>query len=149
MRKMSGILLFTASLVAIPVSVRLVMALFEAMARRPQNQKSITGRIDNVMVESPHYTDTNRVGSRITFDFQIFAHEITKLVQASVHIADKDHTAYERPLFRPNIFPYVVRRDDKLALSGSVYVDDVRPEAINKNTITIELTDVTGVKYFI
>jgi hypothetical protein len=144
---MSGILLLSATFVAIPVAVRLVMALLDR--KRPQPQKPITGKINGVTVESPHYTDTNRVGSRIDFDVYLSAHETIKLESAVAYVSGNDHKAYERPLFRPSIFPHVVRKGNNLVFSGSVYVDDVKPEDINKDTFAIEFTDSTGVKYFI
>jgi hypothetical protein len=150
MRKMSGILLFAATLIAIPVSVRLAMAFFDRKQRQPQSLKPITGRITSIRIESPNYTDTTRVGSRISFDFQIFFHETAKLESAVVYVSGRDHTAYERPLFRSTIFfPYVARKDSSPTFSSSIYVDDVKPEDINQDTLAIEMTDSMGVKYFI
>jgi hypothetical protein len=147
MKKMIGTLLLAAAVVNVS------WICYVVGRKRQKPLRPISGRLDNIKLESPNYTDTSKVGTRISFDFQVIANETTKLENALAYVCSMNHTgetaAHERPLFRPTIFPYILRKGSKLNFSGTVYVDDVRPEDINKNTLTVEFTDSTGAKYFI
>jgi hypothetical protein len=149
---MSGIFLFAAALVAIPISVRIAMAVLDSIERRRQSLlPPFCGYVWDIKVVRPKYTDPTRVGSRIDFMLRLWGTgekktKIKSIVATVTTSVSTGMNMYTRPLLRMNPlrYNYVYHKGVDIPYDVCMYLDDIKPDDIDGDSLVVEVTDTEG-----
>ena len=115
----------------------------------------LRGTIDSIKIVPPRYVDPRRVGARIDFTLHLWGTNETrvKIHNATALISSKasSTTVWERPLLGQNPVSknYVFHKGIAAPFTVCAYVDDIKPQDVDANSLVVEITDTMGKKYLI
>ena len=115
----------------------------------------LRGTLDPIKIVPPRYVDPRRVGARIDFTLHMWGtndnHIKVQNVTALISSRTSATTVWERPLLGQNPISKncVFHKGIAMAFGVCAYVDDVRPQDIDADSLVVEITDTMGKKYLI
>lgn len=124
--------------------------------KQPPDTIPLRGSIDYVKIVPPRYVDPKRVGARIDFTLHLWGTNETKVKIQNIVVLISSKTSatltWERSLWgksNPITKNYVFHKGIHTIDDVCAYVDDVKSQDIDANSLVVEITDIMGKKYLI
>ena len=115
--------------------------------------KPFCGHIESIRVASPKYTDSTRIGTRIDFMLRLWGtgEEKTKIKSITASVTANGFNMYTRPLLRQNPvrYNYVFHKGVNVPFDVCMYLDDIKPQDVDADSIIVEIEDYEGHQHLI
>jgi LPXTG-motif cell wall-anchored protein len=123
--------------------------------KQPPDTVPLRGSVEYVKIVPPRYVDPKRIGSRIDFTIHLWGTNETKVKIQNIVVLISSKTSatltWERPLWGTNPIAknYVFHKGIHARDGVCAYVDDVKPQDIDADSLVVQITDTMGMKYLI
>jgi hypothetical protein len=131
------------------------LAIILVKTHKKEDTVPLRGAVEYIKIVPPRYVDPKRVGARIDFTLNLWGTNDTKIKIQNVNVLISSKTStttvWERPLWGTNPITknYVFHKGIAARDGVCAYVDDVKPQDIDVDSLVVEITDIMGKKYLI